>query len=854
MISVALATVRTSWRRLLGTAAAIILGVGFLTGTLVLGDTLTRNFTSLFTDVTAGTDAVVRGGTAISGSRTMDRRSPVPEDVTATVAQVDGVAAAVPEISGLGTLLGSDGQVLGGNGPPRLVASWVADAGLNPYRIVAGRAPAAPDEVVVNRGAAESGGLTVGSRTVVRTPQPVPVRVVGIATFGDQDGFGSATYTAFSFAGAREHVPVPAGTITDVLVRGEPGVSQAELRDRIARVLPGGTDVVTGAQLTDERLDDITSTFLAFLRGFLVAFAGIALLAAAFTIHNTFQVTVSQRTRELALLRAVGASKRQVATGLLVESAVVGAVSSLVGVAVGVGVAQGLKAVFDLFGFALPDGGLSVTPQSLAIGFAAGTLATLVAALAPVRAALRVPPVAALRDAATEAPSLGRLRVALGVLLAAGGAAVAVPVARAGSGSTAIVSAGGAAFVLGVLLLAPLAVRPVTRAAGAPLAAATGVSGAVAVRNTHRNPRRASATAVALAIGVTVVTTLTVTIASARAVTQADATRTLAADLAVTGPGFGPDVLSPDLEARAAAVPGVAAAVGVSRGDVAVAGTSIPVSAADPAAVTGVLRLRPVAGSPAALAAPAGSGQVTPQVAVQQETAAENGWRVGSTLDLTFADGRSERVRVGAVLERTELLAGVLLPDTLWREHTPQLARQAVYLTLAPGADAAAVRAGLTPLATRYGGEVQDQAGVASSSAAMYDLVLNLVYVMLALAIVIALLGIATTVSLAVHERRRELGLLRAVGQTRRQARSMIRVEAVLLATFGTVVGLGLGTALGWLVVEVGGADRSGTGVTLPAGRLATVALVGVLAGVLAAARPARRAARQPVLDALAAT
>ena len=844
MLSVALATLRHSRRRLLGTAATIMLGVGFLTGTLVLGDTLTRNFTNLFSDVTAGTDAVVRGSTEIEASRSMNRRSPVPEPVVATVSRVDGVAAAVPEYSGLGTLLGSDGQVLGGNGPPRLVSSWTTDPTLNPYRIVEGRAPVAPDEVVVNRGAARSGGLAVGSRTTVRTPEPVQVRVVGIATFGDQDGFGSATYVAFSAAGARAHIPMPAGTVTDVLVRGRSGVSQEALRDRIARALPAGVGVVTGEQLTEERLDDISSTFLAFLRGFLVAFAGVALLAATFTIHNTFQVMVSQRARELALLRAVGASRRQVATGVLVEAAVIGAVSSLVGLGVGVGVALGLKAVFDAFGFALPDGGLAVTPLSLLIGFAAGTVATLLAALAPARAALRVPPVAALRDAATEPPSAGRVRVATGALVAVAGAAVAVPAAR-GDGSALVVAAGGTGLLLGVLLLAPLAVRPVIAVTGAPLTALAGVSGEVAVRNTRRNPRRASATAVALAIGVTVVTALTVTIASARALTSADATESLTADLAVTRPGFGPDILGPDLERQAAQLPGVADAVGVSRGDVGIgAGArdgSVAVSAADPASLGEVLRLSTTAGSLNELG--------TDGIAVQQATADERGWRLGQAVDLTFGDGRTARVRVSALLKRTELVSGVLLPDRLWRQHTPQLARQAVYLRLTPGADATAIRAALVPLAGQYGGEVEDRAGFAAASTSGYDLVLNLVYVMLALAIVIALLGIATTVSLAVHERRRELGLLRAVGQTRRQTRSMVRVEAVLLAAFGTVVGLALGIALGWLVVESGG---SGATLTLPPVRLGLVALVGVVAGVLAAARPARRAARRPVLEALA--
>jgi putative ABC transport system permease protein len=846
MLSVAFATLKAGRRRLAGTASAIVLGVAFLTGTLVLGDTLNANFTALFTDVTAGTDAAVRGSAAVDPGRGLDQHAPVPESIVSDAAKVPGVAAAVPQLQGTGVLLGRDGRPLGGNGPPRMAANWITDPALNPYRIVDGRPPQAPDEVVVGRGTAEAGSLSVGDRTIVRTPEPVPVRIVGIASFGDEDGFGQVTFTGFSMAGAREHIPHRPGTVTDVLLRAEPGVSEDRLVAAVERALPDGVEAVTGAQLTEERLDDIASTFLDFLRTFLVAFAGIALLAATFSIHNTFSVTVSQRTRELALLRAVGAAKRQVAALLLIESAVIGLLASLAGVAAGIGVAQGLKSVFDAFGFALPDGGLSVTATALLIGLTAGTASAVLAAVTPVRAAVRVPPVAALRESAVEPAGIGRVRVAVGTTLALAGAVAAIPAAVAGG--TLLASAGATALVVGALTLTPLGVRPVTALAGGPLGRLTGVSGEVAVRNARRNPRRAAATATALVIGVTVTTTLTIVVASARQVAQGSTQRTFAADLSIAGPGFGDDVLPPRVVTDAAAVPGVAEAVGVSRGTVGVGGAGVPVSAADPAGLGRVLRLQTVAGDAAALAEGGGD-----RVAVQQAAAAERGWTEGTPLELTFTDGARERVTVAAVYADTSLLGDVVVPDRLWLAHTPQPARGTVYVDLAPGADPATVRRALTPIADRYGAEVRDSAQARDAAATPFDLILNLVYVMLTLAIVIALLGIATTVSLGVHERRRELGLLRAVGQTRRQVRTMVRVESVLFAVFGTAVGLGLGTALGWLLVVVSGDDGSAA-VGVPVGRLALVAAVGAAAGLVASLRPGRRAARRPILDALATT
>jgi putative ABC transport system permease protein len=316
MLTLSLTNLLARKRRLIGTVLAVFLGVAFLTGTLVLSDTIRANFDSLFASANAGTDAVVRNATAIEagggrGPATRERGL-VPMSVVDALRRADGVAGVAPQVQGYGQLIGKDGKAIGGNGPPRVAANWVDDPALTAYRLIEGRAPAADDEVVVNRGAARDGNLRVGDRATVQTPEPVRVRVVGIATWGSADGFGRTTYTGFTVAGAQRYVLKEPGQLSSIAVRATPGVSQQQLVDRIRPLLPRGTEALTGAQLTDETTQDITGQFLDVFRTFLLVFAGVALLVATFSIHNTFTIVVAQRTKESALLRALGAARSQI--------------------------------------------------------------------------------------------------------------------------------------------------------------------------------------------------------------------------------------------------------------------------------------------------------------------------------------------------------------------------------------------------------------------------------------------------------------------------------------------------------------------------------------------------------------
>ncbi|HZM42202.1 MAG TPA: ABC transporter permease, partial [Acidimicrobiales bacterium] len=375
MLWITLREMRAHTRRLAGTGLAVVLGVAFLTGTLVLGATLRANFDDLLTEVNAGTDVVVRNGTDLEADIA---RAPIDAGLVDRIEAVDGVAAAEGQVSGYGALLGKDGTAIGGNGPPQLAGSWVTDPKLNPYRLAEGRAPRADGEVVVNKGAADAGGLHLGDTTTLLTPEPVPVTIVGLATFGDADGLGGVTFTAFDLASAQEHVLRSPDRVSSVVVRGEDGVDQSELADRIGSVLPAGVEATTGTQVTSEATDDINRDFLNLLTTFLTMFAGIALLVATFSIYNTFSIIVAQRTRQAALLRALGAGRGQVIRSVIFEALLVGIVGSLVGLAVGIGVAGLLKGLFDAAGFALPAGGIAVTGGTVVTGLIVGVLVTLV--------------------------------------------------------------------------------------------------------------------------------------------------------------------------------------------------------------------------------------------------------------------------------------------------------------------------------------------------------------------------------------------------------------------------------------------------------------------------------------------
>ncbi|HEV7628794.1 MAG TPA: FtsX-like permease family protein, partial [Streptomyces sp.] len=631
-----------------------------------------------------------------------------------------------------------------------------------------------------------------------------------------------------------------------IQVRAEEGTGQEQLAAGLEDVLPKGVEAVTGQQVAEEDQEMISGQFLTLFTTLLLVFSGIALLVAVFSIHNTFAIVVAQRTRENALLRALGASRRQVLLATLTEANLVGLIASAAGLAGGIGIAVGLRALFPAIGFPFPEGPLVISALSLALPLCVGVLVCLGSALVPAVRASRTAPLAALRETAAEAPGVPRVRILAGVALVIAGAAATVLGATDGGRSIWLTAAGAVTVLAAFLVLGPAAAGAAVRTLGRPLARVRGVTGALAQRNALRSPKRTAATATALMIGVAVVSLFTVFASSLKATMDATVSRSFAGDVALSTPAFGAggSGLSPELGPRLQQLPEVEAALGLGRGVARVEGAGRELTVTDPARLGSVLELSGVRGNLADLG--------DDGLAVAAEEADKHGWRPGSSAELAFTDGQKQRFTVKAVYDRNELAGDYVLARSAWAPHRTQDSDTLVAVAFKDGVSPEKGKEAVTEASRPYGNPaVQTREEYAQSSAGGIDMMLTLVYALLALAVLIALLGIANTLTLALHERTRDLGLLRSVGQTRAQLRAMVRWESVLVAAFGTAGGVALGTFLGWALVRA--SDSAGTGVfDLPPLRLGVVVLVGLAAGLAAGVRPARRAARLNMLRAIA--
>ncbi|GAA2298384.1 ABC transporter permease [Streptomyces kunmingensis] len=835
-------------RRFAGTFTAVLLGVAFLTGTLVMGDTLRASFDDMFAGAGSGTDAVVRSTNVITApGESQGTRRPVAASLADDLADEPGVAAAAPNIQGAGQLVGANGEPIGGQGPPTLAGNWIDDPKLNAYRLAEGHVPRRSGEVVVNRGAAEKGGLKIGSTTTLRTPDPVRVTIVGLATFGGEDGMAQVTFTGMTRADAGKYLTAKPGEAASIQVRAGPGVSQRQLVDTLEARLPQGVEAITGQESARENTDMISGQFLNLFTTFLLVFSGIALLVATFSIHNTFAIVVAQRTRENALLRALGASRRQVTAQTLLEAGAVAVLASAAGLAAGIGVAAGLQALFPALGFPFPEGELRISALSMLLPLIVGVAVCLGSALLPARRAGRTAPLAALRETAVDDSGTSRRRAVLGTAL--GLTAVALTLLGVLASPSLVLAGTGAVLVLAsFIVLGPVAATSAVRVLGGPLGRLRGVTGGLARRNALRSPRRTAATAGALMIGVAVLSLFTVFGASLKATMNQTVDRSFAGDVAVSTPSFGAggSGLSPRLAAAVAERPEVATAVGLGKGVADIDGEGRALTVTDPAALAAAFDLGAVEGSLDGLG---GNG-----IALTRTEADERHLDVGDTTRLAFTDGRTRPFTVRAVYGRSELVGDYVISREAWTPHRTQDADTLVSVTFKDGVSTAEGTAAVEKVAKAYGNpDVQTRDEYAQSSASGTDMMLTLVYALLALAVLIALLGIANTLTLAVHERTRELGRLRAVGQTRAQLRAMVRWESVLVAAFGTAGGLVLGGFLGWVLVRASdGASDSAFAFALPPAHLVVVALTGLAAGAVAGLRPAGRAARLNVLRAIA--
>ncbi|MEN3315738.1 MAG: putative transport system permease protein [Acidimicrobiaceae bacterium] len=851
---------RLTWRGLWAhklrfalTGLAVILGVAFMAGTQILTDTMGKTFDGIFESANQGVNVVVRRAAPVKGNF-VEVRERVDAATLARIRTVAGVDTAAGTVQGAAVLVGPDGQAKASNAFGGTIGTnWIGDSRLNAFSIATGRPPRGPDEVVIDQSTFESEHRTVGDTlTVLAKGPPRALTLVGTATFGHAGGIPGSTLVATTDATAQELFAEP-GTYDSVVVASDGSVSDAALSNRISATLggPGTFDVVTGAADTASSKADLKKG-LGYFSTFLLAFAYIALFVGMFIIYNTFSIVVAQRSRDMAMLRSIGASRRQVVLAVVFESVTVGVVASAIGLGVGVLMSFGLRALLSAVGLQIPSGSIVISSSTVVTAFVVGTVITVLSALAPAVRSSRVKPIAALRDVAIDVSGSSVARTAAGMVVLGLGVASFVAGTLGAGPAPALIGLGAVATIIGVFVLGPVIARPLTRVLGAPVQAVSGITGRLARENATRNPKRTSATASALMIGVALVGFITILASSINASISTTLSKTLQADYVVaagSSVNSGTTGLSPQIEHDLAALPEVGALSPLRVSPVEDGSEASHVAAVDIGTVGRVVDLGVTAGR---LADVSGAS-----VAVEDAKAKAGGLAVGDKLTLNFARTGPVELTIRALVDRpppgAEGVTYMIGLDTYEANVTDQFDRQ-VFVKVADAVDPTRAKAALGTVLARWpNAEMQDQAAFKGRITGQIDTILNLIYGLLALAIVIALIGIANTLALSVHERRRELGLLRAVGMTRPQVRSAIRWESVMIALMGTFLGFALAVAGSWGIVSAIKGDRP-VPLVVPPAQLTVIVVLASVAGVLAAVGPARRAARLDILAAIAST
>jgi putative ABC transport system permease protein len=833
--------------RLVITFLAVGAGVAFMGGVLVLTDTMNRTFDDLFADVYRGTDAVVRSGQALDADFGPEQRGRVDASLLDQVRGADGVAAAAGIVDGFARVIDPEGEPIGNpaTGAPTLGGNWVDVDELSAFQLDEGDAPRARGEIALDRGTYRVTDYALGDTVPVQTQVGVEeFELVGVARFGTADSPAGATFTLWGTDDAQRLLGEP-GRFTSISVLAEPGVSEDALVAAIADELPPGVEVLSGTEITEESQSALRDQ-LRFVTVFFLVFALIALFVGAFVIYNSFAIIVAQRTREMALLRAVGARRRQVRRAVLAEAVVVGLLGSVLGFLAGLGLAVVLGTVLQL-----PPGGLAVLPVSVAVALVTGLIVTVLSALVPAWRASRVPPLAALRDVAVDTSGRSRVRFAAGLGVVALGAAAVLAGAFGSRPQT--VGLGVLAVFAGVLVASPGLARPTSRVLGAPLARLRGAAGVLARENAGRNPKRTSSTAQALMIGVGLVTFILVVNTSVRGSLDRALEEGFRGDFVVDSGTFGMIGLPPSVARDIGDLADVAisAPVRFSPAEVQAAGRR------DETGVTGtvpgtfsVLDLDLVEGEPAL-----GPGEVV----LSRDEADDSGLGVGDTVDITLLDdarpAADRTATVSGVYESgpTGGIGGYVVGVDDFQAARPDSTDFQIFVQLAEGVGVAEAEPGIETVVDPFpSAEVQSVEEYKDAIGGQLDFLLALIGGLLVLAILIAFLGIVNTIVLSVIERTRELGLLRAVGMRRRQVRAAIRWESVLISLFGTALGLAVGLLGGWGIVRA--LREEGFEVfAVPVVWLAVISLVAGLLGLAAAAVPAWWASRMDVLEAISA-
>jgi putative ABC transport system permease protein len=831
------------------TALAIVLGVAMISGTYVLTDSIDSAFDQIFTDIREGSNVVISGKSAFDLSDGSGVSDPtLDESLVDTVRELPGVAQAEGGVDSDSTsLIGKDGKAIVFGGAPNLGFSISdGDSPFNPLRLVQGAWPG-PDEVVIDSGVADKKGFAIGDEIGVQVEGPVErLEISGIVEFGSNLSIGGATLAGFDLPTA-QRLFEKEGRVDEIAVAAEPGVSDQQLLSEIRPVLPPDAQALSGQQQAASDAAD-TNEFISFLRGFLLAFAGVALFVGAFVIANSLSITIAQRTREFATLRTLGASRRQVLRSIIVEALVVGLTASVIGLFLGLLLAKGLFWLFDAVGFTLPNTGLLFETRTAVVAILVGVLVTLIASLRPALRATRVPPIAAVREGSTLPPGrFARFRgVGAALTAVAGFAALLYGLFGSGLGTTQILvwmGLGALLVFLGVALFSSRLVRPLAHVLGWPATRIGGAAGLLARDNSRRNPQRTASTAAALMIGLALVT-LVATLAAGIVNSFRGAVNDLfTGDYAITAQNnFSP---IPTAAADAAAkVPGVTAVGNVRTGEVRVFGSTEFATAVDPG-MKDVISMDWVDGSPETLATLGDDGVFT-----DDGYAKDHDLRLGSPVTLTFPNGEAKTFRVTGIFDPPSggsPFGVVTISAAAWDAEVPRPKNLYSFVKMEGGANDANQAALDDALADFPNAKAQDRETFIDNQISALSSILNILYVLLALSIVVSLFGIVNTLVLTVFERTREIGMLRAIGMTRRQVRRMIRHESVITSLIGAAIGIVLGIVLAALLI----ARVDFIEFSFPTTQVVVFAIAAILVGILAAIFPARRAAKLNPLEAL---
>jgi putative ABC transport system permease protein len=848
MLKVSLRNLFAHKLRLLFTFAAVSLGVGFMSGTTVLTDTIGKTFDDLFADVNRGTDAFVRAPARFEDDFGGTARPRLDVSVLDTVVGADGVAEAEPFIQGYARIIDREGDPVGNPnfGAPTFGGNWGEVDELNPFTLLEGsRPPRADDEVVIDKRSADETGYEIGDTVRIETPttpaDQQEYELVGIARFGSADSPGGATYSLFTLDTAMARVSEP-GKVDAVGVVAEDGVDQATVAASVQEAVGDDVEVLTGEQITDETQSDIREGF-SFFSTFLLVFALIALVVGSFVIYNSFTILVAQRNREMALLRAVGASRSQVLRAVLFEAFIVGLLASALGIVFGIITANVLKGLMDALGLEIPATGTVVKPAGVISAMVAGVLVTVLAAITPAVRASRVPPLAAMRDVAVEQRGRLAVRIIIATLVLAIGVLSLVS-GLAGDGGIQQVGIGVLLVFTAAVLYGPAFSRPAALTVGAPLPRLRGVTGTLARENAARNPKRTAATASAILIGVGIIAFFLVFYSSVSASIEDVVDTRFRGDLVVDSGSFGFGGLPTEVVDRIADLPDVDLAAGFRGAFVEVEDSTTFAFGAQPESGFELLDLGIVAGSASDVAA-------IDTIAVYEGRADDKDWSLGDEIEVVFPEAGPKQLRIAALYSNKDFAGDYTIGTPTLDAYVPGSGDAQIFVRLDEGVDVAEARGAIEEVTSDYASaELLDLTEFKDRQIGQFTPILGLIAVLLLVTIVIAILGIVNTLALSVIERTRELGLVRAVGGTRGQVRSMVRWEAVIVSLVGTFTGIAIGVFFGWCLVQAL-REEGLTTFVVPIVGVVVVVLIAAAFGLVAATYPAWRAGRLNVLDAI---